>query len=731
MSGISTEKQHPVDSQSNQPKDTWGNTWPTSLRPQGDNGLSSLPQQVDDDQYVAEEEVTTVPGWMPSVTLEVKNDIEMGEENEEELYVQRSKLYRFRDGDWKERGTGDVKLLRHKNTGKVRFLLRQEKTMKIVANHYIINEAPYCDLRPNAGSAKCWVWTVIDCADGEPVVEQFALKFGTPELAAKFFEAYEEAKGAPEAPTPNVVTPAPTSSSKNTSVQQAPVAGQKAEIKAKNDVLDESTPNIWQQVQTGWRCATCRLQWDDTVIECGACETPRPGYEDYAAQERLEKEKGLQDAAAAFLGSSGQGGPAAPPATGFGLPPASTQDQTLSSPPLFVVPPSGPPPASGPAAPQFTANGPFGVPGASPVFGFTPTAAPTAPGASSFIGFTPTPAPTAPSASSVVGFPSVSAPTAPVANSSIGFPSVTGGMNINPVLNNAPFVPVAHPNIASSQDQPGNKLDASFLAVVVEAVMAAVAKNTSNTPTTATVNMLEADIRKADEQVKRLEEKTRDLEERCNRAEERARKADERARRKEDELDEIRQQIRHETAQLRRKQQEDNDAVRQLSEKQMEDKHILDSLKKDIKHEREERKSLEASNASVSENFQAVLKVAEKALGVAQNAEQFVLQMRNEKKEDLTTVSTAISTAVDAVEHSTKERLAALELKLDNSSLDALRTMSVPSRISLLQSLHMQQTGRQLQGGKQNGGCITLLPKSLDADVSQKGESHPLLRRIP
>lgn len=304
-------------------------------------------------------------------------------------------------------------------------------------------------------------------------------------------------------------------------------------------------------------------------------------------------------------------------------------------------------------------------------------------------------------------------------------------MNINPVLNNVPFVPGAHPNIASSQDQPGNKLDASFLAVVVEAVMAAVAKNTSNTPTTATVNMLEADIRKADEQIKRLEEKTRDLEERCNRAEERARKADERARRKEDELDEIRQQIRHETAQLRRKQQEDNDAVRQLSEKQMEDKHILDSLKKDIKHEREERKSLEVSNASVSENFQAVLKVAEKALGVAQNAEQFVLQMRNEKKEDLTTVSTAISTAVDAVEHSTKERLAALELKLDNSSLDALRTMSVPSRISLLQSLHMQQTGRQLQGGKQNGGCITLLPKSLDADVSQKGESHPLLRRIP
>ncbi|CAE8592863.1 unnamed protein product [Polarella glacialis] len=47
---------------------------------------------------------------------------------EEEIYSQRSKLYRFSDGDWKERGLGDAKLLRHYETGKTRFLLRQEKS---------------------------------------------------------------------------------------------------------------------------------------------------------------------------------------------------------------------------------------------------------------------------------------------------------------------------------------------------------------------------------------------------------------------------------------------------------------------------------------------------------------------------------------------------------------------------------------------------------------------------
>ena len=54
-----------------------------------------------------------------------------GEEGEEELYAQRAKLFRMKDGEWKERGTGVAKILKGK-AGQVRFLLRQEKTMKIV-----------------------------------------------------------------------------------------------------------------------------------------------------------------------------------------------------------------------------------------------------------------------------------------------------------------------------------------------------------------------------------------------------------------------------------------------------------------------------------------------------------------------------------------------------------------------------------------------------------------------
>lgn len=43
-----------------------------------------------------------------------------GEENETELYAQLAKLYRFSSVEWKERGKGIVKILKHKDTGKLR-----------------------------------------------------------------------------------------------------------------------------------------------------------------------------------------------------------------------------------------------------------------------------------------------------------------------------------------------------------------------------------------------------------------------------------------------------------------------------------------------------------------------------------------------------------------------------------------------------------------------------------
>eukprot|EP00731_Ephydatia_muelleri_P036687 Em0305g7a len=114
------------------------------------------------------------------------------EENEEEIFKIRAKLFRFdtraEPPEWKERGTGEVKFLRHMKKSQVRLLMRRDKTHKVCANHFITKEMA---LLPNAGSDKAWVWTVqADYADEQPKVEQLAIKFKNAENAQKFKEQF-------------------------------------------------------------------------------------------------------------------------------------------------------------------------------------------------------------------------------------------------------------------------------------------------------------------------------------------------------------------------------------------------------------------------------------------------------------------------------------------------------------------------------------------------------------
>jgi hypothetical protein len=62
------------------------------------------------------------------------------------LSCRKCKLYRYEAGsnEWKERGLGVVKLLKHKENGKIRLLMRQEKTLKIRANHIGVCRQLWC-----------------------------------------------------------------------------------------------------------------------------------------------------------------------------------------------------------------------------------------------------------------------------------------------------------------------------------------------------------------------------------------------------------------------------------------------------------------------------------------------------------------------------------------------------------------------------------------------------------
>jgi N-acetylgalactosamine kinase len=130
---------------------------------------------------------------LPQFKWESGQEVKSGEDDEEATYKQRCKLFRLHDKEWKERGTGDIKLLKHKVTGKFRIVMRQEKTLKVCANQSV---DPNIELKVNAGNDRSWVWTGLDIADGEPTSMTFAVRFKDAETANEFKSSYDEARKA-------------------------------------------------------------------------------------------------------------------------------------------------------------------------------------------------------------------------------------------------------------------------------------------------------------------------------------------------------------------------------------------------------------------------------------------------------------------------------------------------------------------------------------------------------
>ncbi|CAG9857681.1 unnamed protein product [Phyllotreta striolata] len=127
-----------------------------------------------------------------------------GEENEEVVFCKRAKLFNYVtvDGkkEWKERGTGELKVLRNKSTGKSRILMRRERTRKICANHFVRDDTHL--VRPN-NSDLSFIWLAHDYSDGTaaaaaapPRPETFHVKFAAADEATAFYDAVESVKSS-------------------------------------------------------------------------------------------------------------------------------------------------------------------------------------------------------------------------------------------------------------------------------------------------------------------------------------------------------------------------------------------------------------------------------------------------------------------------------------------------------------------------------------------------------
>ncbi|KAK3007013.1 hypothetical protein RJ639_016210 [Escallonia herrerae] len=151
------------------------------------------PERKEEEEAAAGEEEDTGAQVAPIVRLE-EVAISTGEENEDVILDLKAKLYRFdKDGNqWKERGAGTVKLLKHKETAKVRLVMRQSKTLKICANHLGLIVIPTMSVQEHVGNDKSCVWHAADFADGELKDELFCIRFQSVENCKNFMETMQE-----------------------------------------------------------------------------------------------------------------------------------------------------------------------------------------------------------------------------------------------------------------------------------------------------------------------------------------------------------------------------------------------------------------------------------------------------------------------------------------------------------------------------------------------------------
>ncbi|KAH8982386.1 ran/spi1 binding protein [Lactarius akahatsu] len=134
------------------------------------------------------------PHFEPVIKLTEEVTTKTNEEDETVIFKLRAKLFRFdsEGNEWKERGTGEARLLQHKDTQKIRLVMRREKTLKVCANHLISHDMR---LQPNIGSDRSWVWKVVaDYSEDPPTSETLAIRFANSEYAGQFKKAFEDAQ---------------------------------------------------------------------------------------------------------------------------------------------------------------------------------------------------------------------------------------------------------------------------------------------------------------------------------------------------------------------------------------------------------------------------------------------------------------------------------------------------------------------------------------------------------
>ncbi|VDO86814.1 unnamed protein product [Heligmosomoides polygyrus] len=146
----------------------------------------------DDDDHDHVEEFEPQVDFKPVCPLPELVKVVTGEEDEKVIFEERCKLYRYSDEskEWKERGTGVMKVLENASTKKCRIVMRREQVYKVCANHQLL---PGMTVQPMSRQEKAMVWYCEDFSEEEGTHEKLSARFSSSEVANKFKEVFENA----------------------------------------------------------------------------------------------------------------------------------------------------------------------------------------------------------------------------------------------------------------------------------------------------------------------------------------------------------------------------------------------------------------------------------------------------------------------------------------------------------------------------------------------------------
>ncbi|CAL1542870.1 unnamed protein product [Lymnaea stagnalis] len=225
-----------------------------------------------DDDHVEEYEPNI--DFKPVIALPELVDKKTGEENETEIFVERCRLFRFDPEikQWKERGVGEMKILKSKDQVKFRIIMRRDQIFKLCANHFLNSEMR---LTPMASSDRAWCYSAMDFSEEEMKAEQLAVKFKTAEKASSFQVVFDDCCRQLKEEKSKVHDGGETAKDKTDAV----VSGSEKQF-VKTEPSTSGTKSLSEMFKPkagSWECQGCYIRNNDEVPKCPACGTLKPG----------------------------------------------------------------------------------------------------------------------------------------------------------------------------------------------------------------------------------------------------------------------------------------------------------------------------------------------------------------------------------------------------------------------------------------------------------------------